>query len=95
MVENAHVVARGALVVLLSLTALLPIAIVLVVGTSALFAGLNDAVAARALNGVALALALVWVLSVIGLTIALAVDALSRRDAASLEDIKEGDGLEP
>lgn len=88
-------VARGALVVLLSLTILLPIAVVLVIGTSALFAALNDAGAARALNGVALALALVWVLSVIGLTITLALDALARRDAAILENIKEEDRLEP
>jgi hypothetical protein len=59
---------------------LLPVAIVLVVGTSLLLAGLNDAAAARVLNGVALALGLVWIVCLIGLTIALTIDALGRRE---------------
>lgn len=93
---NADVVARGALVVLLCLTTLLPIAIVLVIGTSALFAALNDVGAARALNAVAVALGLAWILSLVGLAIALAVDALARHDRANLENINEDDhGVEP
>jgi hypothetical protein len=79
------VVPRGALIALLGLTTLLPIAIVLVVGTSLLLSGLHDAAAARALNGVALALGLFWILCLIGLTIALAFDALGRREGAADE----------
>lgn len=89
-------VARGALVALLCLTTLLPIAIVLVVGTAALFAALNDLGAARALNGVAVALGLAWILSLVGLTIAMALDTLARRDRANLDDIREDErGVEP
>jgi len=81
------VVPRGALIALLGLATLLPIAIVLVVGTALLFAGLNDPAVARALNGVALALGLFWILCLIGLTIALALDALGRKDATQEERI--------
>jgi hypothetical protein len=81
------VVPRGALLALLGLATLLPIAIVLVVGTSLLFSGLNDPVAARALSGVALALGLLWVLGLIGLTIALALDVLARKEGAHEERI--------
>jgi hypothetical protein len=83
------VVARGALVALLSLATLLPIAIVLVVGTSALFAALNDPTVARALNGVALALGIAWVFSLIGLTVALALDALVSQDTNRFERVGE------
>ena len=82
-------VPRGALLALLGLATLLPIAIVLVVGTSLLFSGLNDLAAARVLSGVALALGLLWVLCLIGLTVALALDALGRKDAADEERIRE------
>ena len=80
-------VPRGALLALLGLATLLPIAIVLVVGTSLLFAGLNDPAAARVLNGVALGLSLLWVLGLIGLTIALALEALGQRDGVHEEQI--------
>ncbi|HWB08719.1 MAG TPA: hypothetical protein VG826_05830 [Pirellulales bacterium] len=78
---------------LLGLATLLPIAIVLVVSTSLLFSGLNDAGAARVLNGVALALGLLWLLGLVSLTIALALDALGRRDAGHEERIRDEEGI--
>jgi hypothetical protein len=87
--KEVRVVPRGALVALLCIAVLLPIAIVLAMGTSLLFTGLNDAPVARVMNGVALALGLLWLLSLIALTLALSLDAASRGNTARGEQLDE------
>lgn len=82
-------VPRGALVALLGVAVLLPIAIVLSMGTSLLFAGLNDAAVARVMNGVALALGLVWLLSLIALTLVLSIYAIYRDNTTHGEQLDE------
>lgn len=59
----------------------LPVAICVVVATGFLFASLQDALAARILNGVALAIALIWVIDLIALVLLLSFDAASRTDS--------------
>lgn len=81
--EVVSVVSRGVLGVLLAGAVLLPIAILLVVATSFVFAGLQDAVAARALNAGAFVLGLLWILDLVALVLALAVDAVARQHSAA------------
>ena len=69
---------RGFLWALLAAAVLLPIAVMLLVATSLLFAGLQDVAVARALNGGAFVLGLLWVLDLVALVLALTVEAISR-----------------
>lgn len=80
---------KGTLVALVGGAALLPVAISVVLATGFLFASLQDAVAARILNGVALGLGLLWVIDLIGLVLLLGFDAAARSAAAG-DDIEQG-----
>lgn len=71
---------KGTLVAVAGGAALLPVAISVVLATGFLFASLEDAVAARILNGVALGLGLLWVVDLIALVLLLGFDAAARSD---------------
>lgn len=59
---------------------LLPIAIVLVLGTASLLAAMQDAAGAMVLQRIGLALGLIWLVGLIGLLLALGVNAIEARD---------------
>ena len=58
----------------------LPVILCIVLGVGRLLAGLNDAAGALILDRVALLLALIWAVDLVGLVAALGLDALARRD---------------
>jgi hypothetical protein len=58
----------------------LPVILCIVLGVGRLLAGLQDAAGALILDRVALLLALIWAVDLVGLVAALGLDALARRD---------------
>ena len=85
-----RVVPKGLLFVLVAAATLLPIAITLVIATSFLFAGFQDAAVVRVLNGVALTAGLLWVLDLVGLVVLLSLDSLVRTDTSAEPGEDEG-----
>ncbi|MGH7136623.1 MAG: hypothetical protein ACREHD_12850 [Pirellulales bacterium] len=75
------VISKGTLIAIAGGAALLPVAISVVLATGFLFASLQDLVAARILNGIALGLGLLWVIDLIALVVLLGFDAAARSDA--------------
>ncbi len=71
---------RRLLLLLLSGTLFLPIAVVLIVAMARLLAALSDPAGAATLDGVALAVGIVWALTVIALPIVLAIDTLLKEE---------------
>lgn len=70
---------------------LLPIAIVLVLGTASLLGAMQDAAGAMVLQRIGLALGLLWLLGLIGLLLALGVNAIDARD----DRARREDDVEP
>ena len=70
---------------------LLPIAIVLVLGTASLLGAMQDAAGAMVLQRIGLALGLIWLLGLIGLVLALGVNAIDARD----DRARREDDVEP
>ncbi|MFO0899179.1 MAG: hypothetical protein U0836_17275 [Pirellulales bacterium] len=73
-------VPRSALYWLLVGLLALPVILCIVLGVGRLLAGLEDAAGALILDRVALLLALIWAVDLVGLVAALGLDALARRD---------------
>jgi hypothetical protein len=74
------VVSRTVLYWLLVGVLALPIVLCIVLGVGRLLTALNDASGALILDRVALVLALVWAVELVGLVAALGLDALARRE---------------
>jgi len=69
-------ISRRIITTLLAAGCVLPIALVIVVGTARLLAAMDDAAGALALDRIALALGIVWAISLVCLLLALAINAL-------------------
>jgi len=78
MARNA--VPRWLLFTLTAAAVILPMAICLLVGTSALLGGLNDAPGSIVLARIALGVGVVWVFALIGLVLVLAIQRLSEAE---------------
>jgi uncharacterized membrane protein len=75
------VIPKPTLVAVAGVAVLLPVAISVVGATGFLFASLQDALLARVLYGVALAIGLLWIIDLIALVLLLGFDAAARLDA--------------
>jgi hypothetical protein len=78
--------ASRAIVVLVAIALLLPIAISVLLGLAAILAAMNDAVGALVLRYVGLACGLIWTISLICLVLVLALKSLACRDADADSD---------
>lgn len=78
MARNA--VPRWLLFALTAAAVILPMAICLLVGTSALLGGLNDAAGSIVLAWIALGVGVVWALALIGLLLVLAIQRLAESE---------------
>jgi hypothetical protein len=65
---------------LLAAGCVLPIALVVVVGTGRLLGAMDDAAGALALDRIALALGIIWAISLVCLLLALAINVLGPPD---------------
>ena len=80
---------RSCLLALVGGAVLLPVAITLVLATGFVFAGMQDPGAARVLNGIALALGLLWVLDLVAMVMLLGFEAARRAEIESERDLEE------
>ncbi|MEX2113744.1 MAG: hypothetical protein WD845_11195 [Pirellulales bacterium] len=69
-------ISRRILTVLLAIGCVAPVAIAIVVGVARLLGAMDDAAGALALERVALALGIVWAISLVCLLLALAINVL-------------------
>jgi hypothetical protein len=96
--RDKGVISKLLLARLLTGALLLPAAIVLVVAVAGLLSGMNDAGGAYVMNRVALGLGIVWILELIALLLALALNSLQEfpTGEGSLSDVEPdfetGDG---
>ena len=69
-------ISRLALTILVAIGCVLPLAIVIVLGTSRLLAAMQDAAAAMILDRIALGVAIVWSVDLLCLLLALGINTL-------------------
>lgn len=80
---------RRLLVWLLAGALFLPIAIVLIAALARLLAAVDDAAGARLLDGAAIFTGVLWVLTLIGLLIVLAIQSLSHQPPRDEDELEE------
>lgn len=73
-------ISRRIITTLLAAGCVLPIALVVVVGTGRLLGAMDDAAGALALDRIALALGIIWAISLVCLLLALAINVLGPPD---------------
>ena len=73
-------ISRRVLLVLVMAACVLPVAITVVVAVGRLLGAMNDAAGASALDGVALALGIAWIVGLVCLVVALAINSLGPPD---------------
>jgi hypothetical protein len=72
----AHVISRRALVVLVMIAAVLPVALVVLLAVGRLLGAMRDTDAAEVLDRIALAVGILWVIDLVCLLVAQGINAL-------------------
>ena len=89
LAKGENVAPKGLLFGLVAAAVLLPVAVTLVLATGFLFTALQDPGAARLLNGVALALGLLWLVDLVALVLLLGFEAGGRAEIGPDQPIDE------